>query len=259
MNDVKRIQIDGKPIAEGRCPAVCTPLVARSRAALADELATVLPKKPDALEWRADFFEHVDDTAAVVAMGRELRERARDIPLVFTCRAEHEGGQRIARTAAGIADLLEEVSRARVADIVDYELANAPADIARVRAATRAAGVQLILSHHDFVRTPPPAALHATLDDARRAGADIAKLAAMPRDLDDVLVLLGVTLEARRRLSIPLIAMSMGAYGALSRMIGGVFGSALTFAVGQASSAPGQLPIEDLRAVLAIVRRSMVA
>ena len=259
MNDVKRIQIDGKPIAEGRCPAICVPLVGSSPAALADELAAVLAKGPDALEWRADFFEYIDDTAAVVGMARQIRERARAVPLIFTCRAEREGGQRISRTAAGIADLLEAISGARVADIVDYELANPPADIARVRAATRAAGVQLILSHHDFARTPPPSALHATLDEAERAGADIAKLAAMPCDLDDVLVLLGVTLEARRRLSIPIIAMSMGGYGALSRMIGGVFGSALTFAVAQASSAPGQLPIEDLRAVLAIVRRSMGA
>lgn len=259
MNDVKRIQIDGKPIAEGRCPAICAPLVGSSPAALADELAAVLAKGPDALEWRADFFEYIDDTEAVVDMARQIRERARAVPLIFTCRAEREGGQRISRTAAGIADLLEAISGARVADIVDYELANPPADIARVRAATRAAGVQLILSHHDFARTPPPSALHATLDDAERAGADIAKLAAMPCDLDDVLVLLGVTLEARRRLSIPIIAMSMGGYGALSRMIGGVFGSALTFAVAQASSAPGQLPIEDLRAVLAIVRRSMGA
>jgi hypothetical protein len=115
------------------------------------------------------------------------------------------------------------------------------------------------LVFHDFSGTPEPAAMRATFDEAERAGADIAKLAAMPRDLDDVLALLGATCEARRRQSIPIITMSMGAYGALSRMVGGVFGSALTFAVGQSSSAPGQLPIEDLHTVLAIVRRSMGA
>jgi 3-dehydroquinate dehydratase-1 len=257
MDDVKPIEIDGKPIAGGRCPAICAPLVAAGRAALRDEVDAVVAKAPDVLEWRADFFEHVADTAAVVDMAREIRQRAGTIPLLFTCRAEREGGQGIARTASGIADLLAEVSRVRAADIVDYELANAPADIARVRAATRAAGVKLVLSHHDFARTPEPAALRATLDDAERAGADIAKLAAMPRDLDDVLVLLAATLDARRRLSIPIITMSMGPYGALSRMIGGVFGSALTFAVGRTSSAPGQLPIDDLRSVLAIVRRSV--
>jgi len=40
--------------------------------------------------------------------------------------------------------------------------------------------------------------------------------------------------------------------------MGGVFGSALSFAVGAAGSAPGQLPIEDLNAVLQIVHKSMI-
>jgi 3-dehydroquinate dehydratase-1 len=50
--------------------------------------------------------------------------------------------------------------------------------------------------------------------------------------------------------------MSMGGYGSVSRMVGIVFGSALTFAVGKSSSAPGQIPIEELRTVLATVRRA---
>jgi 3-dehydroquinate dehydratase-1 len=51
--------------------------------------------------------------------------------------------------------------------------------------------------------------------------------------------------------------MSMGGFGSVSRMVGGVFGSSVTFAVGKASSAPGQIPIEELRATLATVSRSV--
>jgi 3-dehydroquinate dehydratase-1 len=40
-------------------------------------------------------------------------------------------------------------------------------------------------------------------------------------------------------------------------MFGWVSGSAVTFAVGQSISAPGQIPIEDLATVLAIVRRAI--
>jgi 3-dehydroquinate dehydratase-1 len=36
-----------------------------------------------------------------------------------------------------------------------------------------------------------------------------------------------------------------------------VFGSSLSFAVGAASSAPGQVPIEDLNTVLGILQKSM--
>jgi 3-dehydroquinate dehydratase-1 len=49
----------------------------------------------------------------------------------------------------------------------------------------------------------------------------------------------------------------MGPFGSVSRMVGGVFGSALTFAVGKSSSAPGQVPIEALRSVLAVVERAV--
>jgi len=54
----------------------------------------------------------------------------------------------------------------------------------------------------------------------------------------------------------PLISMSMGAYGVLSRVAGWMFGSTVTFAVGRASSAPGQVPIEELRAMLDTLQRA---
>jgi 3-dehydroquinate dehydratase-1 len=51
--------------------------------------------------------------------------------------------------------------------------------------------------------------------------------------------------------------MSMGGYGALTRLVGGIFGSAMSFAVGAAASAPGQVPIEDMNTVLAILQKSL--
>jgi 3-dehydroquinate dehydratase-1 len=50
--------------------------------------------------------------------------------------------------------------------------------------------------------------------------------------------------------------MAMGPLGALSRVAGGEFGSALTFAMGRDASAPGQLPIADLRVALDALRRA---
>jgi 3-dehydroquinate dehydratase-1 len=79
----------------------------------------------------------------------------------------------------------------------------------------------------------------------------------MPKDPEDVLTLLGALWRASAAGSIPLIGMSMGGFGSVSRIVGGVFGSALTFAVGKSSSAPGQIAIEDLRIALNTVGRSM--
>ena len=70
----------------------------------------------------------------------------------------------------------------------------------------------------------------------------------MPQDYGDVLTLLKATYTARTEvLEIPIITMSMGGEGGISRIAGGLFGSDLTFAIGQASSAPGQIHIGDIR------------
>ena len=98
-----------------------------------------------------------------------------------------------------------------------------------------------------------------------REGADLAKIAVWPTSADDVARLLGVcaraTAGARERsgLGVPVAAMSMGALGAVSR-VAPAFGTALTFAVvpdeqGESrASAPGQLPIQDVRRCLELLR-----
>jgi len=49
----------------------------------------------------------------------------------------------------------------------------------------------------------------------------------------------------------------MGAYGSLSRLFGWMFGSSVSFAVGEKSSAPGQIPIEQLKVVVAVLQQAL--
>jgi 3-dehydroquinate dehydratase I len=46
---------------------------------------------------------------------------------------------------------------------------------------------------------------------------------------------------------VPIVTISMGEEGAISRLAGGLFGSDITFAIGLQASAPGQIPIKDLQ------------
>jgi len=253
----KAIELNGKPIGSGRFPAICAPLVGRTRERLLAEVASVAARTPDLLEWRADFFEGIADAAEVVAVAGQIRLAARGIPLLFTCRSVREGGEANALSEQQVVGLYRGVCASGHADIVDFEIGNAPAHVHEVRALSQAHGVKLIGSFHDFERTPPFDVLNQRFADAERIGADIAKVAVMPRDMDDVLTLLMATLESSRKLGIPVVSMSMGGHGALTRLCGWAFGSAVTFAVGQSSSAPGQMPIEDVEAGIAILRRAL--
>jgi 3-dehydroquinate dehydratase-1 len=223
---------------------------------VASELAVILLKQPDVIEWRIDFFRPIGNLAEVLAAARHIREAAGPIPIICACRSASEGGESIALDAAEVVGLHSSLCQSRLVDIIDYELSQAPARRERLRMVSAANGVALILSYHNFQQTPDTELLVAKFADAERCGADIAKVAVMPRNPEDVLTLMGATWRASETVGIPLIGMSMGALGAVSRMASGVFGSALTFAVGVSSSAPGQIPIEELRAVLETVRVS---
>ena len=257
MQSNKPIEINGQPIAGGKFPLICTPLVGRTLEAILAELVVVLPKKPDVLEWRVDFFEQIGDAALVIAAAKAIKKEAGEIPLLFTRRSTIEGGEKIPLNEAQVIAMYTAVCESKTIDLIDYEMANDAAHIAQVRDAAKANGIKLVLSFHNFSYTPGLETLVAKFLAADQLGADVAKVAVMPRDLGDVLTLLTATHEAGRKLRVPLISMSMGPLGAITRMVGGVFGSALTFAVGASSSAPGQVPIEDLNTVLAIFQKSM--
>ena len=256
MLNYKPIALNGKPVAEAKFPLICTPLVGRTLTDILAELDLVLPKKPDMLEWRVDYFEGIVDTALVVSVAKAIKTAANGIPLLFTRRSIMEGGERIALNEDQVVALYSAVCASKYIDLIDYEMVNDAANIARVREAAHANGISLVLSFHNFKCTPEQETLVGRFITAERLGADIAKVAVMPNDPDDVLTLLSATRQASGQVQIPVISMSMGSYGALTRIFGWVFGSALTFAVGARGSAPGQIPIEDLNTVLNISQKS---
>lgn len=246
-----------KVIGATDMPLICAPLVAGSKAALLAEAASVLAKKPDIIEWRADFFASIDQMDAVIDVADEIKQIAGDIPVIFTIRSIREGGQPIPLSDQAVTELNAAICRNTGIEYVDCELSNKPEHIRFLRAEANRTGTKVIGSFHNFQRTPSLEELAQKFSEAELYQLDVAKVAVMPQNLDDVLVLLSATLRAKSSLKIPLITMSMGKFGAVTRMIGGVFGSSLTFGVGSQASAPGQVPIEDLQTVLAIVQKSM--
>ncbi len=253
----KPIELHGKPVAGSKFPIICTPLVGRTRDRILNEVNVVLAKQPDVLEWRVDFFEGIANSAEVISVATSIRQAAGDVPLLFTRRSIREGGEKISLSEEQVIALYHAVCESRQVDAVDFEMSNDPAHIALVREASRVNGIKLILSYHNFQLTPGLGILNQRFLQAQQLGADIAKIAVMPGDMADVLTLLNATLQSSQMLKIPLISMSMGPYGSITRLFGWAFGSALTFAVGAAGSAPGQLSIEDINTVLGMVQKSL--
>jgi 3-dehydroquinate dehydratase-1 len=255
MSNGKVIEVRGRKLG-GETPLICTPLVGRTRERVLAEAASVVAKKPDVIEWRVDFFDGISDTAAVLDTGRALRAAAGDTPIIFTRRSIKEGGQPIAIGDEDVVRLYDAVGATGLVDFLDFEMSNDAGQVQRVLESARRHGTRVILSYHNFGYTPGLDFLVQRFLEAERLGGDVAKVAVMPRDRADVLTLFAATSQAEAKARIPLISMSMGPLGSVTRMIGGVFGSALSFAVGEGSSAPGQIPIADLNVVFAVLRRA---
>jgi 3-dehydroquinate dehydratase-1 len=252
---IKAVDARGRKFG-GETPLLCTPLVGRTRERVLAEAASVVRQKPDVIEWRVDFFDAIGDTEAVIATARALRESVGKRPIILTCRAERGGGEKTALGEAGVVALYAAVAASRLVDFIDFEVDNDPGQIRRVRECTRENGIRLILSYHNMGYTPGLEHLVDRFLEAERLGGDVAMVQVMPRDRADVLRLLAATAAADDKARIPLISIALGPLGSVTRMVGGLFGSWLSFAVGETASAPGQIPIGDLVTVFDIIRRS---
>ena len=122
-----------------------------------------------------------------------------------------------------------------------------------------ACGIKVIASNHDFIKTPDKDEITRRLILMDEMGADILKIAVMPKSRTDVLDLLSATEEMQRLYTEkPVVTMSMGSLGLISRLSGEVFGSAMTFGAGEKASAPGQIPAERLKMILDEIHEHMV-
>ncbi|HSH88527.1 MAG TPA: type I 3-dehydroquinate dehydratase, partial [Ramlibacter sp.] len=170
----KAIVLDGKPAGSGRFPAICAPLVGRTQALVLQEASAVAAKRPDIIEWRVDFFDDIADSAAVIKVAEGIKRIAPDIPLLFTRRSSKEGGEKIAIPEAQVIELYSAVCASGHVDLVDYEMSNEADHVREVRELSRTHGVKLILSFHDFDKTPGIEFLNECFATAQRLDGDVA-------------------------------------------------------------------------------------
>jgi len=252
----KVITIRNTKIGEG-IPKIIVPIVEKTREKIVEKAKSFKGMKIDAVEWRADFYDDIYDNAKVVETAKLLRDAMPDMPLLFTFRTDTEGGEK-SITMEAYTSLNKAVAQSGAVDMVDVQIFSGD-DVVRENIANiHEAGVYVVASNHDFSKTPDKDELVRRLRKMQDMGADILKIAMMPKSADDVLTLLAATYEMYTKYAEkPLITMSMAPLGVISRLACEVFGSSMTFgAVGQVS-APGQIPVEKLSTALNILHESI--
>src|SRR5262249_1748271 len=184
-----------------------------------------------------------DDPTPDGTLAATERLRPARRPIVFTARAAAEGG----RALPG--ELRAELYRLALprVDAIDVEIASTTLAAELVPRA-RAAGRFVILSAHDFAATPAREWLLGRVERARALGADLAQIATPAATAEELRTLLEVTLAARPG---GVVTLAMGPLGPLSRLVLPAAGSLLTYGAAGRGTAPGQLPVGELAALVA--------
>ena len=203
------------------------------------------------VEWRCDGLASREGADAAGAIARLVRESP--LPSIVTVRSSEEGGSCALPESERLALLARVAKSAGAPRMIDVEHTALGADLARALFTAalapregdgEVAVPRLIASSHDFTGRP--------VDLLRRVAAmqedplvSVVKLAWMARSIRDNLE--AFDLLATR--SKPTIALLMGEFGLMSRVLAPKFGGFLTFASDAEGSgtAPGQPTARELR------------
>lgn len=168
-------------------------------------------------------------------------------PLIFVCKGKREKG-RWQKPEQQRVEVLAQIA-ALGADFVDVGIHTKPELIKQV-IKLKKKKTQLIVSYHNFTKTPSLGTLKKVAEKALALGGDAVKVATFANDKVDnytifeLLAWFTATYPKKK-----IIALCMGRHGKLSRVHNTSFGSFLTFAALDKGkkSAPGQLTVEEIK------------
>lgn len=247
---MKTIKIRNLIIGEG-IPKIAVSITGSTEKEIVEILDKIDLKKVDIVEWRGDFFTDILDMDKVLSMLKLIRGFVKDSPIIFTLRTKKEGGEK--EISTDYYYLLNKlVAESRIVDMIDIEMSLNSKEIEELIKTIHGEGVFIVGSSHDFSKTPSKEKMIYKLNQIANMGADILKLAVMPKTSEDVLRLLKITNEMKNYTKKPIITISMGSLGIVSRISGQVFGSCITFGALDKKSAPGQIPVDSLFHILRI-------
>lgn len=252
---MKTVTVRNVEIGAGM-PKICVPIVGENRESILEQARAIKELPADLVEWRVDHLNNVSSLSllTVLTFLSELRNELGDLPLLFTFRTKREGGEKSISPQAYL-ELYRTILSSGLIDLLDVELFQGDEIVTKLLDEAHAKGVKVILSSHDFQKTPPEEELLDRLDKMEDLGGDILKIAVMPEDTKDLLTLLAVAEKSVSMFRQPVIAISMGSKGVLSRVAGEAVGSCMTFGSLGEGSAPGQMPVGELKEILEALHR----
>lgn len=236
-NMQQEVQIGPVFLGPGHPTRIIAPLTGSTWDALVDEIDNLHGEPIDLAEWRADMWPDPDELASVCSA---VVQRC-PVPVLATIRTIDEGGCSALDENAYAHNVR---NLAVLAPCVDVE-ARWPSSAQIVNDAHND-GSTVIISAHNWELTPSPEEITRQLEQMAALDGDIVKVAYRAHSHADADAIMQAGRWAMSHLDVPTICIGMGEAGVATRLAGPEFGLAATFATVGASSAPGQLPAQQV-------------
>ncbi|MCY6410854.1 type I 3-dehydroquinate dehydratase [Acinetobacter sp. VNH17] len=219
--------------------------------------AKVIAANPDAdlAEFRIDLLDFANDTKQVIALGQELRQILATKPIIATIRTHNEGGKLTISDADYGKTYQAYLNQPQpFMDMLDVEMFRDQQVVKNTVKLAHDKKVLIVMSNHDFQKTPSEDEIVKRLLKQDELGADILKIAVMPQSKQDVFTLMNATLKVSQQSKKPLLTMSMGKLGTISRIATANMGGSFSFGMIGEASAPGQIDVTQLKQFLKTVQ-----
>lgn len=230
------------------------PITAKTKEqALAQAQVIANTADADLAEFRIDLLSFASDTKQVIALGHELKKILGNKPMIATIRTKNEGGQ-LEISDVDYGKTYQAYLKNPFMDWLDVEMFRDQKVVSEIVQKAHQKKVLIVMSNHDFQKTPSQEEIEKRLLKQDQMGADILKIAVMPKSKQDVFTLINATLKVSQQTTKPLLTMSMGQLGTISRVATANMGGSYSFGMIGQASAPGQIDVTKLKQILQTVQ-----
>lgn len=253
-------QVNAEPVALATQTQAATavktivPITAKTKEqALAQAQVIANTADADLAEFRIDLLSFASDTKQVIALGHELKKILGNKPMIATIRTKNEGGQ-LEISDADYGKTYQAYLKKPFMDWLDVEMFRDQKVVSEIVQKAHQKKVLVVMSNHDFQKTPSQDEIEKRLLKQDQMGADVLKIAVMPKTKQDVFTLMNATLKVSQQTTKPLLTMSMGQLGTISRVATANMGGSYSFGMIGEASAPGQIDVTKLKQILKTVQ-----
>ena len=190
------------------------------------------------IEWRADFL----DKNEILTVAPAVFEKFAGREILFTLRTRGEGGQ-IDLTSEEYLAVIQDIQSIYHPDYIDFEFYSHREVFEQMLEFSN-----LVLSYHNFQETPEN--MMEILSELTSLSPKLVKVSVMAHNEQEVLDLMNYTRGFKTlNPEQDYVTISMGKVGKISRLTADLTGSSWSYASVGEESAPGQIPLENMRRI----------